>query len=177
MQNADRPEVLRLEVLRFGIWTASLGAVFAISLGMALAQSGSAGGSIGNDEKSVSGSRSEPSAGRERSTHRSREVEQPRRSSRAGGGGGGGNFDGAWSYTGVGTNCQGSGSGAVVIAGGKVTAPGVNGQVSASGAYHVVAVGNDGVVLTAVGHLSASSGSGTFKRSDGCNGRWAAVRQ
>jgi hypothetical protein len=176
MQNVTRPDMNRLKAIRFGIWIASLSAALAINLGMALAESGSAGGDIGNDDKSISGSRPEPSAERERSAHRSREVEEPRRPSRASGGGGG-NFDGAWSYTGVGTNCQGSGSGAVVIAGGRVTAAGVNGQVSSSGAYHVVAVGNDGVVLTAVGHLSASSGSGTFKRSDGCIGRWAAVRQ
>src|ERR1700683_1803998 len=66
--------------------------------GAAFAQSGSAGGSIGNDEKSLSGTRSaEP----ERPARRSKPAaEEPRRSAprRSGGvgGGGGGNFDGAW---------------------------------------------------------------------------------
>ena len=44
----------------------------------ALAQSGSAGGSIGNDEKSLSGSRSEPSSDREAPRPHSRKAEEPR---------------------------------------------------------------------------------------------------
>src|ERR1035438_9711661 len=89
-------------------WTklALLCIALAISPGTAFAQSGSAGGSIGNDEKSLSGTRSaEP----ERPARRSKpEAEEPRRSAprrSGGGGGGGGNFDGAWVANSVGTPC------------------------------------------------------------------------
>src|SRR4051812_30708203 len=62
--------------------------------GVAIAQSGSAGGSIGNDEKSLSGSRSGESS---KPARRSQdEPDEPRRAGRKSGGGGGNNFDGAW---------------------------------------------------------------------------------
>ena len=81
----------------------------------AVAQSGSAGGSIGNDEKSLSGSRSDRSAEPAPSARRSKPAEEPRSSSRrgGGGGGGGGSFDGAWMVVSVG--CGGTTSGAVVV--------------------------------------------------------------
>src|SRR3954465_15756438 len=82
----------------------------------AVAQSGSAGGSIGNDEKSLSGSRSDRSAEPAPSARR-KPAEEPRSSSRRGGGGGG-SFDGAWMVVSVG--CGGTTSGAVVVSSGKV---------------------------------------------------------
>jgi Caspase domain len=102
----------------------------------------------------------------------SRETEQPRKSDS----GGGTNFDGTWSYTGVGTNCVGSGSGNLVISGGVVSSKNGHGtgRVSPDGAYRATSVGSDGVALTATGRMSGNSGSGTYRRSDGCNGRWAA---
>ena len=86
-------------------------------------------------------------------------------------------FDGTWSYVGVGTNCQGSGSGTLTISGGRVVAPNGSGQVSPSGAYRSSAVGDDGVALTATGRMSGNAGSGTYMRADGCAGRWTAARQ
>ena len=66
---------------------------------------GSAGGSIGNDEKSLSGSRDAPRSV-ESPARRSKakpEADGPRRASRnSGSGGGGGNFDGAWVVNSVG---------------------------------------------------------------------------
>ena len=87
--------------------------------GAALAQSGSAGGSIGNDEKSLSGSREAPRAVEPpRPARRAKpEPDEPRRASRksSGGGGGGedgrgsgGNFDGTWVAVAVGTPCGSS---------------------------------------------------------------------
>src|SRR5664279_2435431 len=80
-----------------------------------LAQSGSAGGSIGNDDKSLSGSRSaEP----ERPARRSRpDAEEPRRSTSRRGGGGGGvsNFDGAWVVVSTGVTCPGTSTSAVIV--------------------------------------------------------------
>ena len=106
-----------------------------VGQGTALAQSGSAGGSIGNDEKSLSGSRSaEP----ERPARRSKpEAEEPRRSTSrrgGGGGGGGGNFDGAWIVVSTGTTCSGSSTTAVVVSSGKIIGEGLSGSVSPSGA-------------------------------------------
>jgi hypothetical protein len=100
--------------------------ILAIGAGAAFAQ-GSVGGSIGNDEKSLSGSRSTPRAVEtEKPARRSKprpEPEEPRRAARksgGGGGGGGGNFDGAWMVTSVG--CGGTTTGAVVVTSGRVIA-------------------------------------------------------
>src|SRR3954454_722454 len=108
----------------------------------AVAQSGSAGGSIGNDEKSLSGSRSDRSAEPAPSARRSKPAEEPRSSSRrgSGGGGGGGSFDGARMVVSVG--CGGTTSGAVVVSSGKVIGQGVTGTVSASGAVSTFGQGD-----------------------------------
>lgn len=156
----------------------SLGLLLAIGVSAAQAQ-GSTGGSIGNDDKSVSGSRSTPRSVEpersERPARRSRSEAEPQRSSRRSGGGG--NFDGTWDYVGIGTNCKGTGSGTIQIASGRVIAPNGSGSVAPNGAYHSSGVGEDGVRLTAVGRLSGNAGSGTYMRSDGCGGRWSATRQ
>jgi hypothetical protein len=148
--------------------------------GAAFAQTGSAGGSIGNDEKSLSGSRETPRAvDSDRPARRSKpESEEPRRAARKSGGegGGGGSFDGAWVVVSVGTTCSGSSTTAVVVSSGKIIGQGVNGRVSASGA--VSAVGNsNGITVTSTGRISARSGSGSFRQSDGCVGRWTASKQ
>jgi hypothetical protein len=145
----------------------------------AFAQSGSAGGAIGNDEKSLSGSRQDRSSDRSAeptpSARRSRPAEEPRSSSRrSGGGGSGGGFDGAWVVTSVG--CGGTTSGAVVVSSGKVIGQGVTGTVSPSGAVSTVGQG-DGVTFTGSGRLGARSGSGTWRRSDGCGGTWSSAKQ
>jgi hypothetical protein len=123
--------------------------------GLALAQSGSAGGSIGNDEKSLSSSRSTPRAVEpEQHARPSRpERETPRRASR-GGGGGGGNFDGAWVVVGVG--CGGTTSGAVVVTSGKIIGEGLTGYVSPSGAASSVGHYN-GITVSSSGHVSAAA--------------------
>lgn len=149
----------------------------AFALPSAFAQSGSAGGSIGNDEKSLSGSRSDRSAEPAPSARRSKPAEEPRASSRrsgGGGGGGGGGFDGAWIVTSVG--CGGSTSGAVVVTSGRVIGEGVSGTVSPSGSVSTRGQGQ-GVSFTGAGRLSARSGSGTWRRSDGCGGTWTSAKQ
>jgi hypothetical protein len=148
--------------------------------GAAVAQSGSAGGSIGNDEKSLSGSREKPRAVESSKPARRAkpEAEEPRRASRrsgGGGGGGGGNFDGTWVVVANGTPCGGS-TERIVISGGRITGEWSSGQVSPSGSStgHGSA---GGVSWTSSGRMSAHSGSGSFVRSDGCTGRWTASRQ
>ncbi len=150
--------------------------VFAIGAGAAFAQ-GSTGGSIGNDEKSLSGSRATPRAvDTARPVRRSKprsEPEEPRRAARRSGGGGG-NFDGAWMVTSVG--CGGTTTGAVVVTSGRIIAEGVSGTVSSGGGVRTV--GNfNGVSVISSGRLSGRSGSGNFRRSDGCAGSWSASKQ
>lgn len=169
MQNTVQP------VIRTSLFAVLLSIVIAPDL--ASAQSGSAGGSIGNDEKSLSGSRDAPrSVEPSKPSRRSKpEAEEPRRASRkSGGGGGGGNFDGAWVVNSVG--CGGTSTGAVVVTSGRIIGEGVTGTVSPNGAAR--SVGNyNGITTISSGHVSGRSGSGTFKRSDGCGGTWTSSKQ
>ncbi|QHO76385.1 hypothetical protein ACH79_30985 [Bradyrhizobium sp. CCBAU 051011] len=147
----------------------------------ALAQSGSAGGSIGNDEKSLSGSREAPrTVEPSKPVRRAKpESDEPRRASRRSGGegsgGGGGNFDGSWVSVAVGTPC-GSATERFVISGGRISGELSSGSVSANGATR--SGGSvQGLSWTSTGRFSGRSGSGSFVRSDGCSGRWTASKQ
>ena len=168
MQNAvQRP-------IRIALFSLLVSVAFAPH--MAFAQSGSTGGSIGNDEKSLSGSRATPrTVETEKPARRSKPgAEEPRRAARKSGGGGGGNFDGAWMVTSVG--CGGTTTGAVLVTSGRIIAEGVSGTVSSSGGVRTV--GNfSGVAVNSSGRLSGRSGSGSFSRSDGCGGAWTAAKQ
>lgn len=157
--------------------------VLAVAIGptAALAQSGSAGGSIGNDEKSVSGSRQAPrSVETEKPVRRSKpQAEEPRRASRksggSGGDSGGGNFDGTWVAHSVGTTC-GASTERFVISSGRIAGELSSGQVRANGS--TTSGGSaSGLSWNSSGRFSGRSGSGTFVRSDGCTGRWTASKQ
>lgn len=167
-----------LQIAR-GIALASLLLVMSFATGAALAQSGSAGGSIGNDDKSLSGSR-EPSRAATPSAStgdRKQEAGSKARASQKVGsesGGGGGNFDGAWVVVAVGTPC-GSSTERVVISSGRLAGEMTNGQVAPNGAttgHGAVS----GLSWTSSGRFSGRSGSGSFVRSDGCTGRWTASK-
>jgi hypothetical protein len=158
--------------VRIGLFSVLISVAFGTSASFA---QGSAGGSIGNDEKSLSGSRATPRAVEsEKPARRSKpEQSEPRRAARKSGGGGG-NFDGAWMVTSIG--CGGTTTGAVVVTSGRIIAEGVSGTVSPSGGVRTV--GNfSGVAVNSSGHLSGRSGSGSFRRSDGCGGTWTASKQ
>ena len=142
--------------------------------GLAHAQSGSAGGSIGNDEKSLSGSRAPESSKPARRSEP--EADEPRRAGRKSGGGGGNNFDGAWIVSGVGVTCQGTSSNAVVVTSGKIIGETARGTVSPDGRVYGTTTGN-GITVITTGRLSGRSGGGTFRQSDGCTGRWTAAKQ
>jgi hypothetical protein len=153
----------------------------AIGSAPALGQSGSAGGSIGNDEKSVSGSRQAPrSVETEKPARRSKPApEKPRRAARessggGGGGGGGGNFDGAWVAHSMGTPC-GAATERFVISSGRISGELSSGQVSPNGS--TTSGGSaSGLSWNSTGRFSGRSASGTFVRSDGCRGRWTASK-
>lgn len=145
--------------------------IIALASSSAYPQSGSTGGSIGNGDKALSGSRSDrsaepaPSASPRRSKPASNE---PRRS------GGGGAADGAWVVTSIG--CGGTASGAIVVTSGRIIGDGLTGSVSANGAARSVYQAN-GLTSIGSGRLSGRSGAGTFRRSDGCSGTWSAIKQ
>lgn len=147
--------------------------------GMARAQSGSAGGSIGNDEKSLSGSREAPRAAEpSKPARRSKpEGEEPSRASRksGGGGNGGGNFDGAWVLTSVGTPC-GSSTDTVVITSGRMVGQYGTAQVSPNGSTSGIGAAGS-LTWSMSGRLSGRGGSGSFRRSDGCVGSWTGSKQ
>jgi hypothetical protein len=133
---------------------------------------GAAGGSIGNDDKAVSGSRPERSTAGEKPARRKTTGDEPRRRS-----GGGGNFDGAWMMSGVGNAvCPGPVSNAIIITNGQIDGGGARGTVSASGAVNGIAQGSGKTMIT-TGRLSGRRGSGTFRQSDGCAGTWTASKQ
>jgi hypothetical protein len=142
---------------------------------------GSAGGSIGNDDKAVSGSRSEPrSAKPERSSRRSKSEDEPRRASTrrsgGGGGGGGGTADGAWVVSSAGITCPDTFTETVVVTSGRIVGANGTGTVSPSGS--VTGVGNySGIIVRSQGRMVGRAGSGTFTRSDGCTGRWTSSKQ
>lgn len=143
---------------------------------LAHAQSGSAGGSIGNDEKSLSGSREAPRANEsEKTGRRSKPDADESRTSRKGGGGGN-SFDGAWVVHSRGVSCQGSSSNAVVVTSGKIIGQTARGTVSPDGRVYGTSTGN-GITVITTGRLSGRSGGGTFRQSDGCTGTWTASKQ
>jgi len=170
MQIAVRPSV-RIALLSTLI-------ALAFSHNPAHAQSGSAGGSIGNDEKSLSGSREAPRANEpEKPGRRSKsDADESPGTSRKGGGGGGNNFDGAWVVHSRGVSCQGSSSNAVVVTSGKIIGQTARGTVSPDGRVYGTSTGN-GITVITTGRLSGRSGGGTFRQSDGCTGTWTASKQ
>ncbi|MFO1109610.1 MAG: hypothetical protein U1E61_10540 [Bradyrhizobium sp.] len=161
-----------------GIALTSLLLTIAAAPSVALAQSGSAGGSIGNDDKSLSGSR-EPSRSAEPSgsaRDKKPEAATPGRAARKSSNeGGGGNLDGAWVVVAMGTPC-GSSTETIVISGGRFAGELTSGQVAPNGSttgHGAVS----GLSWSSSGRFAGRSGSGSFVRSDGCSGRWTASKQ
>lgn len=158
---------------RPGLHILCVAALAALWMVPALAQSGSVGGQIGKGDKSISGSQQPARALPPQQPAAPKAKAASRASS---GGGGGGSFDGAWAVSAVGVTCSGGSQSAVVVTSGKIIGQGVSGQVAASGAVN--AVGNsNGITIISTGRLSGRSGSGTFRQSDGCTGRWTAMKQ
>ena len=167
-------------LVRSRISAALLGLALALTVSPATTYAqGSAGGSIGNDDKAVSGSRPEPrSAAPQRSSRRSKSEEEPRRSSsrKSGGGGGGGSAEGAWVVSSVGVTCPDTFTETVVVTSGRIVGANGSGTVSPSGS--VSGVGNySGIIVRSQGRMVGRTGSGTFQRSDGCTGRWTSSKQ
>lgn len=144
----------------------SFGSASVRSTELVVAQAGSYGGSIGKQDKSVSGAEEQPRRARSRAY---REPAEPRRQIRN-------SFDGTWSVQAFGQNCSNNSVAAVVVSGGHVVGQGVTGTVSPSGAVRTVGAAG-AVSITSHGQLRGASGSGVYRQSDGCIGRWIAARQ
>jgi hypothetical protein len=152
--------------------------VIVMNPGLVLAQSGSAGGIIGNDEKSLSGSRPELSPdepGKADNGPAKSEQDSPSAPSRSATSSVS-SFDGAWAVVGVGTTCFGSSSSVAVVTSGRLIGQSSRGTVSADGAVHAVGHVN-GITIVSTGRFSGRHGAGLFRRSDGCAGRWSASKE
>jgi hypothetical protein len=171
MQNVNR------RLIRTGL--ASLLLLVGSGAGLALAQSGSTGGSIGNDEKSLSGTRPAPRAIESEKPARkakpAREESHHRASRKTGGESGGGNFEGAWVAVAVGTPC-GTSTERFVISGGSLSGELSSGQVSPNGSTRTSG-SVSGLSWTSTGRFLGRNGSGSFVRSDGCTGHWTASKR
>ena len=149
--------------------TACLCVAFAVVPLAALAQSGSAGGSLGNDDKAVSGSRSEPRApAPDRPAHRARAVPAQRS------GGGGGNYDGSWTVVAIG-NCPAAGIVTVMISGAQIIGPGISGAVTPGGAVRTVS-SVSGMSVIGNGRIAGRAASGTYRQANGCTGTFSALK-
>ncbi|WP_441277501.1 hypothetical protein AB7783_09790 [Tardiphaga sp. 172_B4_N1_3] len=136
---------------------------------------GATGGSLGNDNKTLSGSSSEPPAAKPARRERSEQRAAPARRG-AGEGGSATRFDGMWqiTFTGQSAVCAGkTASSTLTISGGSV---GGGGNISPSGVLQ--GVGSSGSVSAVMtGRLSGRSGGGSMQMSNGCTGRWMASKQ
>jgi hypothetical protein len=157
---------------------AAMGVVAVLALALhaapALAQ-GSTGGSIGKQDKSISGDQGGGGGVRSAPRERSR-SERPAKRSGGGEGGGGGNFDGTWSSASQGRTCSDRATDVVTIAGGRMSGTGFSGRVTGSGSVSGVWSGS-GITASVSGRMSGNRGSGSFRRSDGCVGTWTLSRQ
>jgi hypothetical protein len=87
-------------------------------------------------------------------------------------------FDGHWTEVIVGENqhCDVTVNTSFVVSDGHLSQPGSSGTVSPNGSARGTSA-NSGLTATWNGHFSGNKAAGRFVRSDGCVGRWSAVRQ
>lgn len=134
---------------------------------------GSVGGTIGKEDKSVSGTRGSESEQPERRRKPKPKSEARRAPARGGEGGSVSRFDGRWTF--IAAGC-GAGTKYGVISGGAISSSGGSGQVSSGGSMRA-SFTVFGKATVAVGRLSGATGTGTYTRVDGCKGPWTAIRK
>ena len=135
---------------------------------------GATGGSLGNDNKSLSGSSSEPRSAPAARRERSEPRAAPARRSE-GDGGSVARFDGRWriSFTGRTVICAGlTADSTLTFSNGRASD---GSTVSSTGAFQGAA-NTSGVSAIMTGRLSGRSGGGAMRMSNGCAGRWTAVK-
>jgi hypothetical protein len=87
-------------------------------------------------------------------------------------------FDGNWAEVIVGENahCDVRLDTAFNVSNGHLSQPGSSGIVSPNGSAQGTSYAS-GLSATWTGHFSGNKAAGRFKRSDGCVGRWSAVKR
>ena len=139
----------------------------------ALAQAGTTGGNIGKPEKSMSGGQDEsakPHAAKKTSPKPSRSAPAPARAAA-----GPSAASGAWKGVSTGS-CIPDWSWTLQISSeGIITGSGTTGRVGRGGAGSgtMTVLGRD---YNFIGHFGSSTGSGTWKRKDGCFGSWTGTK-
>jgi hypothetical protein len=152
---AREAHVMRQHIVRSSLPIAALAASLLFGACRPVsAQPGSAGGSIDDSDRNLSGPRKD-------------ETDQS-------GNGDVESFNGTWLFAGIG--CHSSGVLPAIISHGKLIVPNGSGRVDPDGTINTIGYVN-GVTQTAVGRLLGNAGSGTFKRSNGCRGTWTAIKQ
>jgi hypothetical protein len=135
----------------------------------AFAQSGSAGGTIGKQDKSVSGEEGSGAEAQRKIQPRKRSAprrETESRSRRGGGDGDVAKYEGTWTVV-LSPTCSSAGTSiTVTVAAGRIATLGLSGTISPTGTFQTVAA--DGTVSN--GRATSNAGSGTYKRTDGCTG-------
>jgi hypothetical protein len=86
-------------------------------------------------------------------------------------------FDGEWVEVIVGENehCDVRVDTSFTVANGHLSQPGSSGTVHPNGSAQGTSA-NSGLTATWTGHFAGNKAAGHFRRSDGCVGRWSAVR-
>jgi hypothetical protein len=86
-------------------------------------------------------------------------------------------YDGQWAEVIVGENhlCDVHLDTSFTVSNGHLRQPGSSGIVSVNGSARGTS-DSGGFTATWTGHFSGNKAAGRFKRSDGCVGRWSAVR-
>jgi hypothetical protein len=87
-------------------------------------------------------------------------------------------FDGEWAEVIVGENahCDVHLNTSFTVSNGRLSQSGSSGTVNPNGAA-VGTANSGGYAATWTGHFAGNKAAGRFERSDGCVGRWTAVRQ
>jgi hypothetical protein len=141
-----------------------------------LAQAGSTGGTIANQNKAVSGDQSGPgpaAVGRPRRSGKKGYEPEPRRSKPpAAEGGARASYDGTWNVVSIGS-CGYRDQVTVTVSDGVMSGPGITGHIAAGGSVSAV-LSVLGLRAQITGHASSNHGSGTWTRNDGCTGHWTS---
>jgi hypothetical protein len=86
----------------------------------------------------------------------------------------GGRFDGSWAVS-TSPGCGLAARSSVEVIGGRISAPSLSGNVDSAGNVRTVARGG-GLSVISTGRISPTTGSGTYRVSNGCTGTWTSSK-
>jgi len=76
----------------------------------------------------------------------------------------------------VSVGCSGGGTGTVVVSSGQLIGRGVSGSISPDGTIRSVTNVGNGIRAIGSGRASGRRASGIYRQTDGCTGRFTAVK-